>query len=217
MRSERATAFIAYISATALICFAVFSLLPVRGEAEIYSDVIRLHVLARSDSEEDQSIKLAVRDAVLEFAENEFADIGEDMSFESAYSAIEEKLGKIKAVAEKRALDYYDEVNISVSLSVEDYPTREYEGVSLPAGAYNSLRIIIDGGEGKNWWCVLYPPFCLRAASAADTSERDRFSADDCGALSEDEILLIRKDSSPKYKIRFKILELLSGIFGFRY
>ena len=147
--------------ASILAAFLFVSVLPVHGEEKIYSDMIRLHVIAASDSEEDQAVKLLVRDAVLEVVEASMENVDNQ---EEAVAAIEAANDAIctaaKSVLEQEGFDY----PVSVELGLENYPERVYEGFTLPAGQYTSLRVIIDGGEGQNWWCVLYPPLCTTAA-----------------------------------------------------
>ncbi len=181
---------------TLFISALLLSALPIRGEEEIYRDVIRLHVLAASDSEEDQLKKLRVRDAILaEYAEP-LASAGSREAAEAMLDA--PMLERIRQTAES----VLDGDRVSVCFSVEHYPTRIYGDFSLPAGEYLSLRILIGEGEGQNWWCVLYPPLCTAGA----IKDMDY-------ALSDAEYDLIAAESKG-YRIRFKALELLSAIFG---
>lgn len=205
----------AYASAVMLICLAIIAVMPVHGEAEIYNDVIRLHVLALSDSEYDQTVKLAVRDVVLKYVSEITLADKEIKSADEMHSVIEAELEGIRASAKRCADEYYDDVDVSVMLSRESYPVRNYNGLSLPAGVYDSLRVVIGGGEGHNWWCVLYPPLCIRMASAYSDPDDVEVLSGEYG-LKREETLLIASDAK-RYRIRFKLLEILSGIFGFDY
>lgn len=180
---------------TLFIASLLLSALPIRGEEEIYSDVIRLHVLAASNSAEDQSKKLLVRDAILaEYGELlERADSREEAEAQLDSTMLE----KIRKTAES----VLEGECVTVCFSREYYPTRIYSGFSLPAGEYLSLRVLIGEGKGENWWCVLYPPLCT--AGAIKDMEY---------ALDGVEYDLITSDSRA-CRIRFKALELLSAIF----
>ena len=189
--------------ASILAAFLFVSVLPVHGEEKIYSDMIRLHVIAASDSEEDQAVKLLVRDAVLEVVESSMENV---KSQEEALAAIEAANDKIhtaaKSVLEQEGFDY----PVSVELGLENYPERVYEGFTLPAGKYTSLRVIIDGGEGQNWWCVLYPPLCTTAAE-----EREQVFI--TAGFTDEQYKTITETRDVKYKVKFKILEVLSSLF----
>lgn len=184
--------------------FIIISFLPVNGEETLYDNVIRLHVIADSDSEEDQAIKLRVRDRIIA----EIGDRGGD-SIEEAYSSVSQMLPEIEQSAADEVSKYTDEYTASVILGEEVYPERIYEDISLPAGKYMSLRVVLGSGEGKNWWCVLFPPLCTSAAE----KEEDFVAA----GISSEGYRMIKNEHSPKYCVRFKILEVLSGIFGYEY
>lgn len=190
--------------ASILAAFLFVSVLPVHGEEKIYSDMIRLHVIAASDSEEDQAVKLLVRDAVLEVVEASMENVDNQ---EEAVAAIEAANDAIctaaKSVLEQEGFDY----PVSVELGLENYPERVYEGFTLPAGQYTSLRVIIDGGEGQNWWCVLYPPLCTTAAE-----EREQVFI--TAGFTEEQYKTITETRGVKYKVKFKILEVLSSLFN---
>lgn len=180
---------------TLLISSLLLSALPIRGEEEIYRDVIRLHVLAASDSTEDQSKKLLVRDAIL-------AEYGELLGKAESREDAEKQLdGAMLESIRKTAESVLEGESVTVCFSREYYPTRIYGDFSLPAGEYLSLRILIGEGAGQNWWCVLYPPLCTAGA----IKDMDY-------ALSDAEYDLITSESR-SCRIRFKALELLSAIF----
>ena len=152
--------------------------------------LIRLHVLAVSDDETEQQIKLAVRDSVLAYLEPEL-DGAADVN--SARDIISENLDGIRSAAEEAA----EGRPVTVTLSREFYPTRDYGSFSLPAGSYESLRVVLGEGEGHNWWCVVFPPLCLSAAEAEDALE----------TLGQDSAMLLTGDSDG-IVFKFRLLEL---------
>ena len=170
-----------------------------REQKELADSVIRFHVIANSDSQADQALKLAVRDRVLARAE---AIYPENATLDEAQAALEGHLNLLAAagreVVEEQGYDY------PVSASLEDcwFPTREYEGFALPAGNYTALRVTIGEGAGRNWWCVAYPPLCLGAAT--QTVEQAALT----GLLDTEEAMLITGEDEG-YVLKFKAIELL--------
>lgn len=135
------------------------------ARSEALSDaLVRLHVIAVSDEAEEQEIKLRVRDSVLAYLEPRLE--GADDAAE-ARELISAELDGIKAAAETAA----EGREVSVTLSREYYPTRDYGSFAMPAGSYESLRVVLGEGEGHNWWCVVFPPLCLSAAEAENALE----------------------------------------------
>ena len=185
-----------------LVTLMALSFLPVHGEREIYDTVVRLHVLANSDTEEDQALKLIVRDSVLAAA----APYLEGCSTQAeAVEALTAHLSDLEsAAAETIAAEGYD-YPVTVLLGEEDYPTRTYESCAFPAGTYVSLRVCIGDAEGQNWWCCLFPPLCLSAATAKQDNE-DAFIQ---VGLTKDQYGIITETGKTKYKVRFKILEVI--------
>ena len=176
-----------------LLILAVCAVLPVHGEQDIYDSVIRLHVIANSDSEYDQRVKLLVRDSILEL--DAFADA--DTLEQAAASAMQNEQAFLESASDTLA-ECGAEYGCRVEWGTEYYPTRVYEGVTYPAGTYRSLRIVLGEGQGKNWWCVLSPPLCTSKATAEDSLTLGEDAKDTF--LSEE----------PKYTIRLKILEWFS-------
>ena len=190
-----------------LVCLMALSFLPVHGEQEVYDTVVRLHVLANSDTEEDQALKLRVRDAILEVT----SPLVENCTTQAeAMEILNSHLADLEAAAltviEKEGYDY----PVSVLLGEEDYPTRVYESCAFPAGTYVSLRVCIGEAEGQNWWCCLFPPLCLSAATAKEDNE-DAFLQ---VGLTKDQYGIITETGKTKYKVRFKLLEVLEDWFG---
>lgn len=206
-KRAKAASFILILCIGILTFIFIGECLPVHGESEIYDSVVRFHVIANSDEEHDQQLKLMVRDEVLK------AVSGELSGCESRYEAkekIESLLTRIQEVAQDVILREGYEYTVSVSLGEEYYPTRKYESCTFPEGRYLSLRIIIGEGEGKNWWCCLFPPLCLTSSVAKESNEDAFISA----GLSSEQYKVITDTDVPKYKIRFKILEVFQKKFG---
>lgn len=168
---------------------------------KLNEELIRLHVVANSDSAEDQAIKLRVRDAVVESLQDAMADIG-DMDEAKAY--IRENLPKIQSIANQVLTACGVEADAVVTLAKEAFDTRYYDTFKLPAGVYESLRITIGEGEGKNWWCVVFPSLCLPATS-------EGFEAVAAGAGFQD-ALLGALEGEQSYEVRFYLLDLLGKL-----
>ncbi len=185
---------------TALLFIGV---LPVSGEEEVYDAVLRLHVLANSDSEEDQALKLKVRDAVLEAASPYLKGVTDR---EQAAAVLMENEDIWICEAEKVIAAQGYDYPVSVTLTEEEYPRRDYDSVCFPAGKYLSLRIIIGSGEGENWWCCLFPRLCLASATVSSS-----YAEDACieVGLTPDQYKIITETDKPVYQVRFKLLELL--------
>ena len=183
-------------------------LFPVHGEEEIYDTVVRLHVLANSDSDTDQELKLKVRDRVIELV----SPTVEDCTTQSeAIAAIGSIMDELELAAEEvvRAEGY--DYDVSLLIGEEYYPTKTYETCAFPEGEYVSLRVCIGEAEGQNWWCCLFPPLCLSAAS--DTSAQSNEEAFISVGLTGDQYKLITESNKPQYKVRFKILETVQKLF----
>ena len=183
-----------------LISFLLLAL-PVSGEEALYDSVLRLHVLPASDSAEDQNLKIAVRDAVLEKYGEALAEV---QSKEAAEAFLNEKRGEIEAFANAFLKEKGIDQAATVTLEREYFEARKYGEITLPGGYYTALKIKLGEGEGQNWWCVLYPALCTEAAMG----ERMSIAKEQ---LSESEYRLVT-DSG--YLVKFSALEILDGIFG---
>ncbi len=180
----------------------ILGVLPIHGEEEIYGAVIRLHVLANSDSEEDQAVKLRVRDAVLEVTAPLLKDCA---TTAEAQQRLEEHAEEIRTAALLMLREQGFEQDVTLTLSEESYPTRGYDGFCFPSGEYLSLRVSIGEAEGQNWWCCVFPPLCLGAATVPTDEAEDAFIA---VGLTPQQYRIITESERPVYKIRFKLLEL---------
>ena len=191
------------LSVLAAILLLLVGLLPVHGEEEIYNKVVRLHVLANSNSEEDQAVKLEVRDAILEVTVPLLRDC---QTREEAVFRLEENRTLLTDTAQSvlRARGFEDAVHIEMGL--ENYPTRTYDSLCFPAGEYISMRVSLGKGEGQNWWCCLFPPLCLGAATVGEDVAEDACIS---VGFTPTQYKIITESDKPVYRARFKILELL--------
>ena len=188
-----------------VLCVSVCGILPIHGEEKIYESVVRLHVLANSDSEEDQALKLKVRDAILAYTSPLVID---SASREEAIEILSRELDAIKEIAQETVKENGYDYSVEVTLTLEEYPTRNYESMSFPSGEYVSLRVLIGESEGQNWWCVLFPPLCLSAA----TEKSDNEEAFIAVGLTSEQYKIITETDDTKYQLRFKILEAIEEI-----
>ena len=181
------------------LLIGLLTVLPVHSESRIYDEVLRLHVIANSDSDADQALKLLVRDAILTRTQALLADV---KTRDAAEQIIAQNSKELQAIAQKTITDNGFSYPVSLELGVESYPTKNYENCAFPAGEYLSLKVKIGDACGQNWWCVLFPPLCLSAAT-----DKDAFTS---VGITDSQYQIITDTKNPKYKIRFKILESVS-------
>jgi len=168
-----------------------------RTQSALADKVIRLHVIANSDTPEDQALKLKVRDRILEEASLLFRE-GDTLA-ETA-RRIEENLEELAAAGQAAVEEAGYSYPVTASLEETYFPTKEYTDFALPAGSYTALRIVIGEGAGQNWWCVVFPPLCL--SSVTETAETAL-----AAGFTEEDVKLITGDSE-EYVIKFRTLEL---------
>ncbi len=163
----------------------------------LQKDVLRLHILANSDSEEDQALKLKVRDALLEHADILFD--GCDTPEEIRERAVMQK-ESIRLLAQEVVEQNGCDAQVTVQLVHMDFDEKQYDEITMPAGEYDALRILIGDACGQNWWCVMYPPLCLPAAGQilSDTETAEQYFDEETMEILED---------PPKFEIRFKCVE----------
>ena len=191
-----------------LLCTLLITFIPTENDASIYEDTIRLHILAVSDSKEDQAMKFEIRDRVLEKYGPSLKDY---QSAEAAKEALYNSTEPIKNDCERWLCEMGYECPVAVSVSEEWYDTRTYSRFTMPAGKYTSLKIELGEAEGQNWWCVMYPPLCLDVATAEslDTSNKNDSNSGNKadGKYSKEENELITMGG---YRVKFKLLEVAS-------
>lgn len=183
------------LTATVLLTFGRFT--AVCGE--IRSQVVRLHVLANSDSEEDQALKLRVRDAVLAASDGLLNGVTDT---EAALAAVQAQLPRLQAAAQACVAENGYNYPVAVEVREMYFTTRTYDAGTLPAGQYHALRVTIGEGAGRNWWCVVYPPLCLSAA-AEPAHLSDVLDEEACDAVEHPD----------RYEVRFKVVEWLETWF----
>lgn len=167
---------------------------------EIRQGVVRLHVLAHDDSAEEQGLKLAVRDAVLA-ASDGLLDGVEDTA--EALDTVAAALPRLEAAANACLAEQGSVHTAAVTLEPAYFTTRTYDAGTLPAGWYTALRVVIGDGAGRNWWCVVFPPLCLSSA-VKPARLGDVLNEDACEVV----------ENAPRYEVRFKVVEWVSGWFG---
>lgn len=165
----------------------------------IRNSVLRMHVIANSDSTEDQAVKLKVRDAVLEAGKNLFDG---SLTAADAETVLESDKQELQSAAETVLRENGFSYGVRVEIGKDFFNTRTYDDkVTLPAGEYEAVRVILGEGKGQNWWCVMFPPLCLPAAEADATME---------DVLPENEAEITER--RPQYEARFKIIELFEKL-----
>ena len=178
-----------------LLSAMLMAAIPTEAEGKIYEDTVRLHILAHSDAEADQEIKIYVRDYLL-------SAYGEALSgyegAEAAEAAMEALLPEMEADIARVLAEQGADYGARVVISEEWYERREYADAVYPEGRYTSLRVILGDGAGKNWWCVMFPPLCLDMALGEEIP------------YSEEEKALI----GGKYKAKLKVLEIAAQVWG---
>ena len=198
---KRVGIFLCLLSSLSLLLFV-----PEKNyQQEISGKILRFHVIANSDSPEDQALKFQVRDRVL--AETE-AFYPEHATLEEAKRALEVHLEELAAAGRAVVEEAGRSEPVTARLERCWFPTKEYDGFALPAGEYTALRVVIGEGQGQNWWCVAFPPLCLEAASETV----DEASA--AGYFSPDQAALITEEDRG-YVLKFKAMELLGEWKGF--
>ena len=162
------------------------------------NEVLRLHVLANSDSEEDQALKLAVRDRILQEGSAVMDGVSNK---EDAIEAAKEAIPALEKAAQEEIRERGYSYPVSIAIEKVYFPTRQYGDTTLPAGKYDALRVVIGSGEGHNWWCVLFPALCLPAAE--DTPELSE-------VLTPGELDTVQ--GGEKYEVRFKLWEMYEWV-----
>ena len=182
-----------------LVCTALWA---EATQVRLASQVIRLHVLANSDSEEDQALKLEVRDRVLETTS---ALLAGETEPQAAAVLLNQHLDDIAHTAAQEISAQGHDDRVEVRLEQTWFPTRQYQGISLPAGNYLALRVLIGAAEGHNWWCVVFPSICLTASM-----DELELAAQTAG-FSDGEIRLIT-GADEGFVLKFRALELLQRL-----
>lgn len=160
--------------------------------------VLRLHVLANSDSEADQQLKLKVRDAILQESDRLFQ---QSDSKEAAMAQIATHLSDVEQVAERTLRKNGCDLPVTAALKKVKFNTRTYGNITLPAGDYDALQVEIGAAKGKNWWCVLFPSLCVPSSTNVQMED----------VLTQDELQVVEQSG---YDVRFKVVEWYEAVKG---
>lgn len=179
-----------------LAAFLASGGLALRTQTQLAERVVRLHVLANSDGEEDQELKLLVRDRVLARATELLTQAGNRAEAESL---LRRELPELEALAARELRANGCDYPVTAELTDTEFPTREYDGFTLPAGEYLALRVVIGEGAGRNWWCVVFPPLCTAASAEVPAAAL-------AAGLTEDQVGLITEEDRG-YVLKFKTVE----------
>ncbi len=194
-----------FITLLAVTVFMLFLLVgySTSVNSNLSQNIVRLHVLANSDSEDDQSLKLKVRDAILEHSRKNF----------TKKSEVATQLESYKKIAEEVICYNGYDYPIEVEYGNFKFPTKEYKNLRLPAGNYDAVRVKIGKAEGQNWWCVMFPPLCF-VDGTTDTESAENKLRSSLDKESYDVITSLSKDGSLPFEIKFKIVEFYGKLSG---
>lgn len=198
-----------------LISFCAFFFLSVQSyaqsvEEDLSGSFFRLHILANSNSEEDQALKYLVRDELISYLHTLS---GDTHSKESVMELARLHLADFQKVSEKVIAENGYSYPVAVEIGNFPFPTKHYGNLSLPAGSYDALRVTIGKAEGQNWWCVLFPPLCFVNSTTGLVEEEDLAPIED--TLSDDEIALITTEDTDTIRFKFKLVELMQNANSF--
>ena len=200
--NERKDKILLSVTAIAISLYMAFSCTYFTASAgTVKEDVVRLHILANSDSEIDQDVKLKVRDALLNTNASILSD---NVTTENAKEHFEESKELLLKTAKETLKDNGFNYNVKITLQEEYFNTRAYGNLTFPAGQYTALKVVLGEGEGKNWWCVMFPPLCIPAADGLETNEN---TADYLTQSGEKVV-----NGGEKYIVKFKLLEIYEGL-----
>lgn len=173
---------------------------------DISNSVFRLHVIANSDSEEDQNLKYKVRDKLLEHMNKLCSNCS---SKENAINMVETHKNEFEKIALKTIRENGYSYSVNINIGNFEFPTKTYGDISLPEGFYDALRVEIGEAKGKNWWCVMFPPLCfVDVSSGIVPDESKELLKND---LSEEEFALVSENSSNDIKFKFKLVEFFAN------
>lgn len=188
----------------AFILTVIYSVIPFQAECkDISNEVFRIHILANSDSSQDQALKLKVRDKVLVYSKKLFEKA---KNKEDAEKVISQNLQSICNVAYKEVVDEGFTYNVKAEITNMYFTTRYYKNYTMPSGMYDALRITIGSGKGHNWWCVMYPSICISSAQEQDEKAKQTFDDNQYNIVKGNDCLY-------KFKV-VEIFEKITSYFG---
>lgn len=174
--------------------------------SNISDSVFRLHVIANSDSDEDQNLKYKVRDALLNYMNDICSNCS---SKEEAIEIVSTYQDNFEQVALNTIKDNGYDYSVNIEIGNFEFPTKQYGDISLPAGFYDALRVEIGQAEGRNWWCVMFPSLCFVDVSSGIVPDYSKEELQD--ALSEEEYSIISNNSDNEIKFKFKLIEFFAN------
>lgn len=172
----------------------------------IADSVFRLHVLANSDSEEDQNLKYIVRDNLLNYMNS---ICGNCTSKEEAISLVMENKETFEQIAIQTIQEQGYDYSVKINIGNFEFPTKNYGDISLPAGYYDALRVEIGEAKGQNWWCVMFPPLCFVDISSGVVPDDSKELMEN--SMSSEEFALVSDKSNDEIKFKFKLLEFFAN------
>ena len=174
---------------------------------DIANSVFRLHVIANSDSTEDQSLKYKVRDSLLEYM-NSISEncTSKEEIIELAKNHTQEFYDIAKQVISENGYDY----DVNINIGNFDFPTKTYGDISFPVGSYDALRVEIGNASGQNWWCVMFPPLCFVDVSSGIVPDESKEIIQD--SLTNEEYNIISNQNSPDIKFKFSLIEMFQSL-----
>lgn len=204
---------------------------------EVKNELIRFHVIANSDTQEDQNLKLKIKNKVIDYL---YPYLNASQSLEQSRKIIKDKMEEVKKLAEQVIKDNNYSYGVKTELSRENFPEKSYGKITLPQGNYEAFRIIIGSGQGKNWWCVMFPPLCFVDETKAEVeydkteekinSQKENFDfnidnrEDNKSSSAEKKAEVIDKEKSGKkhtedekkenVEIKFKLVEIMKNLFN---
>ena len=172
---------------------------------DIANSVFRLHVIANSDSKEDQDLKYKVRDGLISYMKEICANC---TNKQQAIELVRNHQNEFKQIALDIIKENRFSYNVNINIGNFEFPTKNYGDISLPAGYYDALRVEIGEAKGQNWWCVMFPPLCFVDITSGIVPEESKETLEN--NLSEEEFALVSNDSKPQIQFKFKLLEFFN-------
>lgn len=179
------------------------------------SKILRLHIIANSNSYQDQIFKLKCRDAIINYLNTNISP--SNYTKEYITSFLSNNINNIYEICDQLALQENLNLSFNIKLSKEYFPTKQYSNILLPSGIYDSLKVEIGKTKGNNWWCSLYPPLCFTKSSTliSETESLSNLNSISSSTLSNEEINLISKSNiNTDIKLKFKIIELFNSFYN---
>ena len=173
----------------------------------ISDSVFRLHVIANSNSEEDQNLKYLVRDSLLEYMNKISSDV---LTKDDAIKVVEEHIDEFYYIANQAIIQNGYNYSVKIAISKCDFPTKYYGDIVLPSGIYDALRVEIGAAEGRNWWCVMFPPLCFVDVSSGTVPDESKGLLQD--SFSNEEYDLITAENTTDISLKFKIVEFIENL-----